>query len=386
MPSSLDWPPRPIWMREGGFSHEAERRIHAGFVALGQSDTVADAYLRAFQEAAGSVKQSQSLRQQLRSYYVMGAALIGGGASELGLEYLEVGNDIAEELLDSAAAAQMAHLAGAAERGRSHYARAIEYQSYCLDRLRRLEDDGLPVDAGLRLDVLNALASNSFMVEQYVPAGEYLAEARRVAAHIPEHEHGVAQIAWIQALLLRWRGHPQRALTYALEAAAIYERGQTPTARMALGRLSTVLSEIAYDVVELPAHRIARFDRAVHRELAQKYARLAITIARETADTDGMQTARLTRARQRTGAKGSASAQRAIEAVIASARQRDDMVTLCQAQTALARHLAGHGQRDAALDTCQAAWELARRYNMPALGAWARRMLLEAEEMRDVDG
>lgn len=382
---SLTWPPELLWSFEDGFADDVEPIIATGMLDLSRGSRQPLAFHLAYERVVPVLKRSLSIRQRLRAYFVVGAALIALDVTTLGVTYLDVAIDLAQELLDPAAAAQIAHIAGAAERAWGSPLRALRYQSYSLDLLRAARAEELPHDVALELDVLPAVAFCRFVLDQYEAAADDLASASHLLLLVPQQEQTAAQIDWIGALIARWRGEHERALKLALTAVERYKRlldGQLPAAQASLGRLSTVVADITLDMATLSPERVPQVDRETLAGVGDSFAQQALHLAHSTGDRSGIQTAQLARARYKIATGQAAAGRHLVEQVVAWAQREQEMATLSQAQSVLGGALDASGEHGQALSVYAAAWETARRNDMPAMGTFARRVLLLESEMR----
>jgi hypothetical protein len=105
-----------------------------------------------------------------------------------------------------------------------------------------------------------------------------------------------------------------------------------------------------------------------------------LAIARETDDVVGLGMAQLVRAREERLLGRQTNRLATIAAVIKRAEELEDHTLAILAYSARGEELAAHGEREAALDSFQTADDLSLQYQMPVLGARARRALAEARE------
>jgi tetratricopeptide (TPR) repeat protein len=378
--SSLNRPADPLWAFELGFHPAARDRLCKAFALLYRASPRAEDYQRALLLSDTCLASSGSTRQRMQAYYAKGIALLRLGALAPGIAALDEALDLAEELMDLAACALLAHLAGSAERGRDGYKMATEYQSYSLGLLRLFNTDEERADPTLEFGALSALAVANFNLGYFDAADQCLDEARLLAPSLATKDPGPAALEWIAALLFRWRGQPERALRHAMAAAEAYSKDESPHSQMSLGRVSTVISDVALDLAESFGTSSSSRACCSFITLSGPYATDAHSLARATGDTAGEGLATLATLRLETLTGRSCGHIRMIEQVARAAEAENDAAVVCQALTALGRELAVKGEVESALAQYRQARALAEEHELPALGVWARRELLRYEE------
>ena len=375
--SFLHSPKDPRWAVEHDFSPLVAARLTSAYALLWHPSP--GAYLRAYMLVAPCLRLSKSRRQQAQVFFALGAALLGDHAPNAGIENLGAALEIAEELDDLVACAELAHLSGAAARAYSQYALAADCQQYSLSQLRTLNGDGLPVDPQLEIGVLTALATCQFLLGDYEVARQHLDDTSRLSSFVADTDPKAAAIEWVAALLSRWSGQKEHALRHAVAAAEIYSQANSPAQHMAYARIQATVADIALDLAE----SLKDQGRQAFLALARPFARNAVKLTHDLGDISGEIPARLARVRYERVAGLSTDRLRLIESLRRRAQEIGDMACVCQTWTALGQELMHQGNTDSALNVYRRAVDVSIRYEMPANGHWAQRALFLDAEMRD---
>ena len=354
------------------------------YSCLRQAAHAEKAYTEAYGFAEACFPLAMSDRQRMRVHYAFGSALLGLEHFREGITSLNEAIEYAARLPDPGAYAELAYLAAAASGRVFSYLAATEYGMIAYGVLRSLATDGMTVDADLEIDVLVGLAGSEFALARYAAAAQHLTLARQLTGSSSHQSLSVASIAWMEALLHRWRGQPELALHLAMAVTDIYAQiAQSPTSILSIGRVSGIVSEVALDLAQsLPSGDFPSA-RASYLQLADPYVKHALHIAKETSDRPGLSLAMLTQARYDGVAGHNVNRIDVIEAVIKQAQQENDIALLAQAYTGLAREYTVLGHTEAALNCYRRSLDTVAGTDVQAVGAFAWRSLLFASEMQE---
>lgn len=342
----------------------------------------ADEYSKVYDFASLCQPLPMSLYQRMQMHYLLGISRAGQGAYDEGVRYLHFALDIAEELDERPSVVELARSLGSVAATIFANSEAITYLEQSLNALRSIADGPVSIDPACELDILVALAAADFALNEHDEARSHLENARLLIPHISNARQHVGTIYWMESLLDRWRGEPERALRLAMNAAEIYvNTAETPDQLAALGRLNGIVADTALDLAETyPANGPGGSWSAFH-SLARPYIKRAIGLASETTDGAGIQIARLIRARHDRTAGKNVNTQRAIERVLLAGEKRHDIALIAQAHTALGREFAMRGETEPSLASFRKTLEVLKGTQAPTMGVWARRALLRHSEM-----
>lgn len=388
--SSLDRPDDSLWHYEMDYNPYVAAWLKEAYALLRRterSETAADGYLGVYMCTRRCQGRKMSHRQLMLVHYLIGSVFVKrDGDYSTGFEHFVTASDLAQQIGDTVSAIQLAHLAGSAARA---MLRCIDATECLLHGLYLLRDMPLPLltsstASSLEIDLLLALAPADFVLGAYAQAQHCLVEARMLLSDMSSNGLQEATIDWYDALLLRWQGRPEHALNAALRATDTYVRlASSPAARLAFDRLSAVIADIALDLAESRLADGYESDRDQYVALARPHVMKAVQLANEVQDLPGWGLAELTRIRfERVAGCAADGRVAAVENVIKIGRQLQDVALLGQAQTALGHELASLGRQEQARTRYRKALDVLQYSEVPAMGTWARRALLNDSEMR----
>jgi hypothetical protein len=315
-----------------------------------------------------------SARQLIRAWYVLGTAFSGVADYVEARFWLDKVAQLAYEQSGPGDLPDLLYLCGAINRGALRYAdMADDYRAFPALALgdRPFRADAL--DAPLTLEVLLQLAGVEFFVAHYDAAERLLATAAPLlpsGSGNPMHQEislVTGTHAWFQALIYRWRGMPNTALTRASTAARIYTALGSP--------ISTARSQVLVEDITLDLAARARHEneRRLQATLAGPHLEAAYQLAAQAGDPYGECLCALadTRLSRLSGLHADRVA--AIERVAQTGQRLGDEAILAQAFTALGDELMAQGQLEAAAHRYDDVRQLLDGSDVPALGVWARR-------------
>lgn len=380
--SWLDTPAEPAEMPSPGDSAEVGRALSRCYVAIkvGQYHQA-----RIIAESAAHVAMSR--RQQIRVWYVLAMAATGLGDPTLALGFLDqaldsLGGRPVDALPwdDLSVCAALAYLRAAASLELQRYDESAEYYSLALEALRALSPEHSRENADLELEILTQMGYHDFAAADFVQCERRVEAARRLLPTAAASPLQGAAVEWIATLLDRWRGDSWPALGRALATLEAYAAAGPSKS---LGRIQTVVADIALDLAETLPQDPLISARAEFLTLAARHADNAIQLADACGDTPGAGIARLAHIRWSRLASRNEDRRKAIAAVEATARRLDDRPLLGQALTAMAGELLDRDLPDAAGACFRDAITTLSASRAPALAVWARRALLRASERSD---
>lgn len=379
---SLRIPDHPDWHLDAGYSSAvAQTLVHAYSILRSDPQNVAH-YLVAYERIMTCLHYSMSANQRLRVMYLLALAAAAADEDVQAIGYVDNALELAERAEETTALVELYHLRGTLNGSLWRYGAAADDQDACLNLLRGLApaaDPSEPSDAALTLDVLLELIASEFMVAHYEQAARHLDEARLLVAQVARHQRQAATLEWLNALLLRWRGEPNRALGPAIAAADAYAGLNVPAAT---ARIQSIVADIALDIAEAFPSGGSFHAREALLTLAEPYVHSATTLAREAgnASVEGITlvaSCRLQRIR-----RPDSNVIPIIESVRHAAEQRDDLPLLVQTMTALGHELDIQGSHTGAMQCYRRALGMVEKSEVLALGVPARRALYHASEMR----
>lgn len=385
LPSSLNEPLHARWADEDGYHAPTTEHIMHAYRWLNSTamQIDIDPFFAAYQHALACFDLPMSLRQRLQACYAAAAACVAGEAYNEGLRYLGEAFELAEDLDDWAAWVELVALHAAVDSELYRYQRAAGYLADGLDVLKHATHmTRQPRWATLTVDLLLAHAACDYVLEDYATAQESLDQASIMTDELPNADltRRRPSISWMKAIVARWRNDPAHALVQAQQAATAFSTATTPASSRSWGRLQSILADISLDLAEglppAPPHMPEMF-----LQLGSQYAADAVQYNQRTGDTIGEGIALLAQSRSDRLARLPSDRVNTIQQVIASAEQVGDAALMAQGYTALGIELLARTSStisDSGLNCLRMALNVARSYEIPALGAWARRALVAA--------
>jgi hypothetical protein len=319
-----------------------------------------------------------SARQRLRALYVLAMEHAADQTYRSALEYLEDGLDLAGQLADRGAIAELAYLHAAISTALAHCGTAHLSYGLCLDALRTARAGDAPADPELELAALAGLAITEYMQAQHGAALRHLDEATALLPLAPTCRREVGELAWVQAQLFRLRGEPARGLHHALAAAEVLsEVGPSYYTGMA----HAAVAEHALDLAEaFPSHVTGARD--AFAALARCNLLEAGTAARALDDPYLAGYVALIETRLGRVLEHQDNRVAAIERVVGLARRTGEVSLACRAHTALGEELWVRGETEGARVCYRRALEAVAGSDVPVIGAQAQRALLRISELQ----
>ncbi|MBF6590342.1 MAG: hypothetical protein IVW57_07400 [Ktedonobacterales bacterium] len=288
------------------------------------------------------------------------------------LAWIDPALELAGALRDSPTRIHLLYLRGGVHCMLLRYRVGVEDYWNCLLLLRARTERTGQSDISLELDVVARLAGFKFFLGDYEAAASLLETSRRLIERTPNPGISAGTAAWRTALLLRWRGQPERALPHALAAYHAY----APTDRReATGRIQAVVAEIALDIANTcsPDGLSARYDEYV--DMATRFAENALHFAQAAADAPGHGLAVLAAMRCSAARGENFDRVHVIESVLRSAESLHDPALLGQAYTAMGSEFDLLECEALAANCYRQALGVLAGTDVPALGIWAWRGL-----------
>jgi len=372
---SLRWADLPKWHADPGYSAEVAEALIGAYILIKVGRGDVRAYLDAYACVSPIVRQSMSLHQRLHLTYLVALMHSAIGDYSHAVECIDTSLELAEELSDSGACVDLLYLRGSANRAVSRLREAADDYQTCIQLVNALGEQTI-VDTSLLLDLVTQLAGFEFFLGRYDIVEQRLDEARILVPLSPTSTTAAATIEWVQALVHRLRGQPERALRRATAAAEVYiEHGISISA----ARIQTLVADIALDLAILLTRR--QHNREAMVALAMPYCELALRLTDDVHDEIGRGLALLTSVRCSRISGSNMDRIASIERVQRTAQRLGDTALLAQALTGLGEEFAARGEMESARACYRSVLSVLDGTDMPSLGLPARRALLLQQEM-----
>ena len=371
-----DWylPDDESWHDEQGYNPDvamALRTAHQHLIGGGPM-----AYLEAFNSIAGILDAAMSRRQRLAVLFIAALALATDDPPTPALVAIDEALDIALELEVERAQEDLLLLRASVNHAIEQVPDAAEDLRQCLELLTVHSEtrDLTLTELDTRLEAFLRLAGFEFLIGNYDRAGQLLDRAATLIPRVPQNVKAPFLLAWTRALLLRWRGEYELALTQAMEAADGYATHGPPGTE---GRIRSIVGEIALDLAERCQHNHQPIASAAFLALAEPYIVDAAALAASDDHTATEMMALITNCRLQL-LKGEGKSEERVtwlDELAGRGSERQDLAIVAQACTQLGREYEAQGDIPAARHWYGRAVAVLKESQMVALGVWAQRAL-----------
>lgn len=381
------------WHTMADYSVAVARMLERAFQYLARGHQAPRHFEYAFAAVAPYLSERMCAPQHIRVWYVAGSACAAAGEYLPARDWLDQAIDLAGQTRAWEDSLDLLPLRSKVLRALLCLAPAAADCRASLDLSRQLAQDR--VEGRQHTDfstfertTLTSLAGFEFYLARYETCERLLDEARDLlsrqlivpaAMADPACELPGASLTWLEALVWRWRGQPERALRLASETARVYA-GQGPAISAALAEL--LVSEVALD---LASQLRVGSDHDAMAELARPHVASARALAHDARDQAARSLAQLVQVRLDRELGAATDRMRQLDQVIHTAEHLDDAALLAHAFTDVGDELALTGRTEDACQVYAGVVEALERTEVPALQVWARRALhhLKEGEMTD---
>jgi hypothetical protein len=313
--------------------------------------------------------------QRLRVNYVLALGLAAVDAHNLCVERLDVALELAAYLEDARAMSTLHYLRGCANRERFRYHAAAADYRRSLELLTTASLLGWPVEPLEEVHLLTAEATAHFYLGDYSACRGLLEGARVRVPAGAGNDVDANTISWIQALVDRWEGHPERALPQAQRAAEAYMRAGPSCSAV---RIQTFVAEIELDLAETAPSGSAR--RAMHVGQANAHLDTALELAGHLHDANGEVRTQLLQARASRLRRENIGRVGLIETLAQEGHRLHDDVLVVQAFTTLGDELMAQGEETSGLNCYREAFNRTDGGDLVAFSLWARKAFRQQHE------
>lgn len=371
-----DWyrPDDPGWHQDLNYSPTVAIALRCAHERVTLNPGDARAYAEALQCLEPSSSASMSTRQRLAVLFIVSLAQASSDLPMPALEPIDEALELALALDIEPAQLDLLLLRASVNRYVLQMPDAVEDLRTCLDlfSIHTEHRDLSPTELATRLDVVLHLTFAEFYMGHFESADQLLQRATSLIPQVPADRLAPFTQAWARALLLRWQGQYELALTQAMTAAEGYsaygDGGMT-------SRIEGVAADIALDLAERAQHNGEEFAAEAFLAVAERYVQSAIEVA-AAADYESSQTmAFVIYARLRQLRREPDDRIEWLKELADLGRQHSDMAVVAHVCTQLGREHEAVGAADAAKEWYNQALAVLRESYMSALGVWAQRGL-----------
>lgn len=362
------------WLGDPGYNPAIAEALRCAHQHL--TDSKQMAYLEAFNCVAGILDAEMSRHQRLAVLFIAALALATDDPPTGALDAIDDAFDIAVDLQDEQAREDLLLLRASVNHAILQVPDAAADLRDCLNIIMMQSEvrDLTPTELDTRLEALLRLAGYEFLIGQHDRAAQLLDRAAALIPRVPSNIKAPLLLAWTRAMLLRWRGEYELALTQAMAAADGYAvHGPPATA----GRIRSIVGEIALDLAERSRSNHQPLASAAWLRLAEPYIVHGIELA-SADDEGGTETmAAITQCRfLLLEGEGESEGRIAwLDELAQLGAEHQDSAIVAQADTQLGREYEAQGDIEAARHWYQRALAVLKESQMVALGIWAQRGL-----------
>lgn len=373
-----DWyhPDDASWRQDEDYSPAVAEALHCAHEHIAENPGDGRSYADALKCLEPIVAAPMSRRQRLATLFIISMAYANTDQPTPALEPIDEALELALELDVEPAQLDLLLLRASVNRYVHQMPDAVDDLRACLDlfSIHSEHRDFSATELAMRLEAVLRLAYAEFLVGHFASAEQLLQKAATLIPQVPKDHLAQFTLAWTRALLLRWRGDYELALTSAMEAADGYAIHGT---RAMTGRVCSVVGEIALDLAERfrNNHQSLAFDTFL--ALAEPYIVRAVELAAadDHGSTETMAFITNSRFQLLRGEGGSGKRIAWLEELAHLGAEHQDSAILTQAYTQLGREYEAKGDLSAAKRWYQRALAVLNESKMVALGVWAQRAL-----------
>lgn len=374
--TSLDIPDPSEWRHEVGYRPQLVPALATAYWHLAHATENRDAYFNAYCVIVPQRNLPMSIRQRMRVEYVLAQAYAGEQALTQALTSLIDAQDMASLMQDASASILLSFLAGAICHWHTQFIEARARYETALRTLRSLEADTGPLDSELEIELLTRIAGLDCELAELDAAEAHVSEAYTlIAVWCPATPKAPAQravLAWVNAVLLHWRGHPDLALPLAIAAADGLAQEEVTSS---FARIGGTVADIALDFAETFSSMESPLLRESIVRRAHAYAQRALDASRASTDDVGAGIARLALIRcQRLLGRGPHRLDE-IARIERRAQHLGDIGLRGRAQVALGDELRIVGNAEAARERYYVARSLFEEHDFRVLRTWPQRYI-----------
>lgn len=362
------------WHAEADYNPDIATSLRTAYQLLAKDHNTVGAYLMAYDSVSAHFDATMSGQQRLRILFVAALALAANNPPSPALPIIDEALELALALDVEQAQEDLLFLRAAVNHSILQVPDAVEDSRLCLDLITELSvtRELTPTELDTQLEAYLQLAQSEFLLGHYDRTEQLLDQAAALIPRVQDNVKAPSMVAWTRALLLRWRGQYELALTQAMDAADDYTRYGPPG--MA-SRIQGVVGEIALDLAERCQHNEKPLAVAAFLAVAEPYIVRAVELAAASDYGSSETMALITRARLSLLRGEEQDRTALLEMLAQRAAEYQDMAVVAQAYTQLGREKEAMGDIPVAKHWYQRALAVLKEFQTEALGIWAQRAL-----------
>jgi len=371
-PSTLHIPDAPTWHSEPNYSPAVATALKASYEYLSHYPTRLPAAVKAHLTVLPHVRWRMCVQQRMNLHYVLARSAIGMGEDQLAPDMLDRALEQSALLHDRRSTAELLYHYAVNRHAFMQPQEALRALRASREIIADLKGSRGAAEPRLELKVVTAIAMANFYQARYDNAQRALDEARRLRDSIaapPGADWEGLLIAWVGALVLRYKGQPEPARLVLTKIATEIDTLPTP---VAFARIYTALADVALDLAE---SAIARGEARA----AEPLLKVALTHAQKGADKGeaafdkgGEMLARLALVRHSLLTGRDLDRWGAITAAMKFAENTNEQPILTLARTAQAQEFLAQGNLTPARDLLRQVIAMSAASEIPFMGEPAK--------------
>jgi tetratricopeptide (TPR) repeat protein len=316
--------------------------------------------------------------QRLRVLYLVCACRATEDPPTPALDPIDEALTLAIELQETRAQVDLLLLRAYVNRCIAQIPDAADDLGDCLELLLtlNLHDDWRPEDARKTLIAIVRRSTQMFLLGAYDECQLWLDKATELLPQVGEDTDAQGRLAWMRALLLRWRGDYNAALTEAVAALGYYRRLHDPEM---LSRIEGETGQVLLDLAEQSRARGDEPSCDAYLAQAEPYIARAIQIAVASDFMGSELLARIIRSRWLLLQGAPGDRRPLLEELARIAWEHQDMASVCKAYTGIGRECEATHDVTAAKDWYRRAIAVLKESKTVADAVWAQRALWHLE-------
>jgi hypothetical protein len=380
--STLYVPDRPAWRAEPNYSPAVATALKQVYSYLcshpdGRPAAVhpnsLPAAVKTYAIANPHRRRRMTSQQRMNLHYALAQSAARMGEAGIANEMLDHALEQSTLLHDRGSTAELLFLSGVIKRANTRTRDSLRDLHASLDIINDVKGSRAAIEPRLELNVIIAIAHAMYFQTDYSAALRWLVEARQLQAFAPAADLEPYFIEWIESLVLRYMGQPERALPLLTSIAARVDSMPSPGA---LARVNTAIADSALDLAERA--RDQGEERALEPlfKLAQIHALKGEALGDTNFDEPGAMIARLALVRHSLLSASDKNRSGLTMSALKFAENTQDAFLLAQARTAQAQELLARGKDEVARDLLRLVVTTSAATDAPFIGEAAKKLLL----------
>jgi hypothetical protein len=371
-PSTLHVPDAYVWHSEPNYSPTVATALKVAYGYLSRYPIRVPAAVKAYFIVLPHLRWRMCVQQRMNLHYVLARSAVGMGEDQLAPAMLDRALEQSVLLHDRRSTAELLYHYAVNRHAFMQPQEALGALCASREIIADLKGSRGAAEPRLELKVVTAIAMANFYQARYDNAQRSLDEARRLhdsIAAAPGVDWEGLLIAWVGALVLRYKGQPEPARLVLTKIATEIDTMPAPGA---FARIHTALADVALDLAEIAIARGEARAAEPLLKVALSHAQKGADKGEALFDKGGAMLARLALVRHSLLTGRDLDRWGAITAAMKFAESNDEQPILALARTAQAHEFLAQGNREAAYDLLRLTLFTSATSEVPFMGEPAK--------------